>query len=260
MPSPFPGMDPYLERRTLWHSFHTLLIAELARGCRAVLPERYYVTVEQRAYLYLGDDPQEVQVPDLAVVRRFPGLVGAGKPAVGVLDAGVEVLLPSPEVLHQRYLEVRDLQENERVVTVLEVLSPSNKRPGSGRDDYIAKREDVLTSRTNLIEIDLLRIGPRLPAFGAPEGLDYSVLIARASTRPRARLIPFSVRDPFPEIPVPLHSDEPEPLLSLASVFAETYHTGSYGMRLPYRDEPDPPLTTEDAVWADALLRSVELR
>lgn len=259
MPSPFPGMDPYLERRTLWHPFHTLLIAELARACEAILPEHYYVSVEQRSYLLLGNDPEEVQLPDVNIVSNSAPAYPLSARTAGV-QAGIEVLVPAPAELLQRYLEIRDLGASERVITVIEVLSPSNKRPGVGRDDYIAKREDVLVSRTNLVEIDLLRSGPRMPAFGAPVGMDYSVLIARASSRPRAQLLPFSVRDSLPEFPLPLQAGEIEPMVSLAAVFENVYRIGRYHRRLRYDEAPEPPLLDEDERWSDALLREKGLR
>jgi hypothetical protein len=127
----------------------------------------------------------------VAVIGQ-PGPRGAGRSARDLQPAGVEVLVPAPEeLLLQRYLEVRDLQAGEEVVTVVEVLSPSNKhnkRPGEGRDDYIAKRTAVLAVRTNLVEIDLVRSGPRLPALGAPQGADYGILVSRVHTRPRLAL------------------------------------------------------------------------
>jgi hypothetical protein len=224
-----------------------------------VLPEHYYASVEERTYLVLGDDPEEVQLPDVLVVGG--GDPRTGRTAAAVLETpGVEVLVPAPAMLHQRFLEIRDLREGERVVTAVEVLSPSNKRPGVGRDDYAAKRGRVLSSRTNLVEIDLLRIGPRMGALGAPEGVDYSILIARAATRPHARLIPFGVRDPVPPFPLPLTPEDDEPSIDVTALLTDVYESGRYWMRLDYTRPPEPPLKPEDEAWADELLRGRGLR
>ena len=126
--------------------------------------------------------------------------------------------------------------------------------------DYAEKRGRVLASRSNLVEIDLLRGGPRLSALGAPEGFDYGILVARAETRPSAQLIPFGVRDPIPEFRLPLGPGDPEITVSLASVFNSVYEIGRYTMRIDYADAPEPPLRPEDEEWSDRLLRQSELR
>ena len=259
MRSPFPGMDPYLEHPHRWHPFHTLLVVRLGDAINEVLPEHYYASVEERTYIILGDDPEVVQLPDVLVVGGGAARTRRGGSAV-LEPAGVDVLVPAPETLHQRYLEIRDLREGERVVTAIEVLSPSNKRPGAGRDDYAAKRGRVLSSRTNLVEIDLLRVGPRMGALGAPEGVDYGILIARSATRPHARLIPFGVRDTIPPFPLPLAPEDDEPSIDVTAILRSVYERGRYGMRLDYTRPPEPPLNPEDEAWADELLRGRGLR
>ena len=171
------------------------------------------------------------------------------------------MLLPSPELLHQRYLQIRDGRDQKRVVTAVEVLSPSNKRPGLGRDDYAEKRGRVLSSRINLVEIDLLRTGPRLAALGAPEGADYSVLISRAHLRPIGQFITIGLREPLPDFPLPLAPDEDEPVVSLSAILDSVYEIGRYELQLDYRETPaSPPLSPEDEAWADGLLRQSGVR
>jgi hypothetical protein len=262
MPSPFPGMDPYLEHPHRWHGFHTRLVVRIGDALGEVIPQRYYVTVEERTYILDPTDPQRVRLPDVAVVERpapaeRPTAAGS---AVGLAEQGLEILVHVPDLLRQRYLEIRDLQDGDRVVTVIELLSPTNKKPGDGRDDYLEKRGAVLASETSLVEIDLLRQGPRMPSMGVPPGLHFGILVSRAHTRPHARLIPFSVRDPLPSFRVPLANDDAEAALDLKPLIDGVYDSGRYEMRIDYAQPAEPPLSKEDSTWADRLLREKGLR
>src|SRR5262249_8040420 len=138
--------------------------------------------------------------------------------------------------------------------------SPTNKLSGPGRDEYLLKRGAVLSTRTNLIEIDLLRAGPRMPAGGMPASAHYGILIGRGATRPHAVLLPFSVREPIPTFPVPLRPGGREPTVALAPASARIYQSNRLGRRIDYGHPPEPPLPVEDAAWADALLREKGLR
>src|SRR3954447_6493513 len=177
MPSPFPGMDPYLEHPYRWPSIHTQLISGLPAVIEPVLPERYTISVEERVYL---------------TVRKH-------------------------------YLEIRDPTAENELIAVIEALSPTNKSPGPGREEYLSKRAAVIASRTNLVEIDLLRAGPRMPAAGAPADYDYSLLVASYERRPRALLLPFGVRDPIPGFPLALREGDEQPMIDIASVLTSIY-------------------------------------
>jgi hypothetical protein len=201
-----------------------------------------------------------VQLPDVLVYGRQPAGAARSGAAVAEPREGIEVFINSPDVLKQRYLEIRDLEDDERVLTAVEILSPSNKRPGPGRDDYLTKRARVFDSLTNLVEIDLLRTGPRLEALGTPPGVEYSILISRAGDRPRAQLIPFGVREAIPEFPLPLAAGESEPRVALEQVLSHVYESRRYAGRIDYRLPPEPALKAEDEVWADRLLRERGLR
>jgi hypothetical protein len=137
---------------------------------------------------------------------------------------------------------------------VVEVLSPWNKRPGDGRDDFVERRGRILRSSTNLVEIDLLRSGPRLPAFGAPEGSAYSILLSAAARRPHGLLLPFGVRDPIPNFSLPLRPEDAEPEVDLKALVDEFYDTTRVAVRIDYTRPPDPPLNPEDEKWADRML------
>ncbi len=152
------------------------------------------------------------------------------------------------------------------VVTSIEVLSPTNKLPGRGRREYEEKRLETLGTRTSLVEIDLLRGGEPMPArlrdwpAGTRPPGDYRIVVARGWQRPWADVYAFTVRDSIPPFPVPLKRGDDEIEVPLQRLVHAVYDRGSYDLRLNYSAEAIPPLTGDDAAWADAFLRSRGLR
>ena len=159
----------------------------------------------------------------------------------------------------ETFLEVREVGSG-RVITLVEVLSPSNKRPGDGRDQYERKRLRVLGSQTHLVEIDLLRGGAPLPLRGTIAASHYRILVSRAGQPPRAALLSWSVREPIPPFVLPLQPGDAEPSLELTALLHGLYDRAGYDLRIDYREEPEPPLAGDDAAWVDALLRAAGLR
>jgi hypothetical protein len=146
------------------------------------------------------------------------------------------------------------------VVTVLEILSPANKRPGEGRDQYLRKRRVILSSLTNLVEIDLLRGGEAMPLKGCSAPSDYQIMISRAAQRPRAVVLTFQVAQPIPAFALPLYPGDPEPLVDLNRTLHDLYDRRSYDLRLNYRYPAEPPLRDAAATWVDTLLREAGVR
>jgi hypothetical protein len=178
--------------------------------------------------------------------------------ATAVASVAQTVVLPQFEEVRERYLEIRDVQTHA-VVTAIEMLSPSNKAPGGGREAYEEKRRQVLSTLTNLVEIDLLRGGKPMEMQPLPQG-DYRMLVRAGWERPQARLYACSVRQALPQVPVPLRRGEPEARLPLGVLLADIYARARYDLRLDYRQPPEPPLSPRDAAWADALLPGKGLR
>jgi len=174
----------------------------------------------------------------------------APAPAIGVAPQVVEV--PMPEEMHERYLVVYEVTTQD-VVTVIELLSLANKLTHEGREAYEAKRTIVLGSKTNLVEIDLLRAGRPLPPFQAGQS-DYRILISPAPTRPRDMAYTLSVRDPLPTIPIPLRPGDPEPTLPLNQLLHDLYDRARYDLAIDYSQPPVPPLHNDDMAWARQLL------
>ncbi|MGB0389096.1 MAG: DUF4058 family protein [Ardenticatenaceae bacterium] len=267
MSTPFPGMDPYLERSDLWPDVHNSLIAGLRDVLAPQLAPRYYVSVEERTYIAQKDKKSFAGRPDLGIVKRR---VRETRPAFVAATGGVAlaepvlVTLPILDYVRETFLEVRAV-DSDRVVTVIEILSPANKRAtGEGRKQYEQKRLDVLNTITHLVEIDLLRGG--IPMFIWEDQIkaDYRILISRCLQRPHGDLFPFDVRDPIPNFVLPLRrwpiDQQPEPVVQLGAVLHDLYDRARYDLRVDYTKEPTPRLSKEDAAWGDALLREASLR
>lgn len=260
MPSPFPGMDPYLEQDNLWRDVHLALISAIQRALAPAIAPRYYVALDERVYLSVGDPTTYVGRPDASLIRKRRRPERVVKEAAAVFASGlpVTVELPLPDEVRERFLEIREAATHE-LVTVIELLSPTNKSRSDGRSQYVKKRLQVLHSATSLVEIDMLRGGEPMPMANLPQS-DYRILVSRAWERPVGQLYPFGLRDPIPEVPIPLRAGEPEPKLNLNQLLHELYDQVRYDLRIDYHQEPDPPLREEDAAWVDRLLREVKVR
>ena len=257
MPSPFPGMNPYLEHPTLWPGIHNGLIAALQLFLAPQLRPRYYVALEERVYVTEPEQRTLVGRPDITVVRSSEA-EQTSKPSLS--DSPVlTVQVPVPDEVRETYLEVRETGTHH-VITVLECLSPTNKRPGRGRRMYEDKRLDILATHTHLVEIDLIRSGEPMPLIDQARRSDYHILVSRGDCRPYATLYPFGVRQPIPTFPLPLKAADPEPLIDIGQLLHELYDRAGYDLRMDYMIDPEPPLPAADAVWASRLLRQHGLR
>ncbi|MBI4602818.1 MAG: DUF4058 family protein [Planctomycetes bacterium] len=255
MPCPFPGMDPYLEKQPYWGDFTPGFIKFLAHELLAQLLPRYEVCVEE--YLYLAHE--EIRLhrvrPDVALTTRRSG-PSAPASGIALLEVATEDLeYPAYEPSTQRHLKVIQPRTG-RVVTVIEVLSPTNKAPGEdGIDAYLEKRAEYLAARTNLVEIDLLRGGERLPMAGDLPPGDYYVYVGRVQRKPRCQVIGWPWRRMIPAIPVPLLPEDGDAMVDLQAVFQAMYDFSFYERRLPYQEPLSPPLSEEEAAWVMELLK-----
>lgn len=258
MPSPFPGMDPYLEHPLLWPGLHRRLIVALADDLTPKVRPRYFVEVEERIYQSAVDGLVLIGRSDVHVVSTPAPKPAEVSPAATVV-APRTVRVPVPDEIRETFLEVRSVEEGE-VITVVELLSPTNKRPGEGRRTYEMKRQRILGSLTHLLEIDLLRAGQRLPVEPDTGKESYRILASRANRRPNAELFCFGVRDQIPPFAMPLRPGDPEPIVDLGAVLNSVYDRGGYDLRVQYGRNPTPPLEDDDARWADTHLREQGLR
>jgi hypothetical protein len=246
-------MDPYLEHPDFWPGVHHRLITAISDDLAPRLAPRYYVDVEERTVVALPGGGVSHPRPVVTVVD--PGL----REAVATYPPAGPVTVEVPEVLRLGYLQVRT-PGDRRVVTVIEVLSPFNKRPGSGRVDYERKRLLVLARPVHLVEIDLLRAGEPMPLGGAVPRSDYRILVSPWERRPSADLFAFGVNQPIPVIGVPLLPGDDPVTLDVGVLVHSVFDRGQYGLRIDYRQEPEPRLSADAAAWADRLLRAAGLR
>ncbi|MBW4681490.1 MAG: DUF4058 family protein [Microcoleus vaginatus WJT46-NPBG5] len=261
MPSPFPGMNPYLEHPEVWPEVHHRLITAIADILNPLVLPKYRVAIEKRVYELGGEKSVLVGIPDVIVHRQRTQTnpTSSNVAVVAPPATPVTVTVPMPEEVREGYLEVRELATGE-VVTAIEVLSPTNKRPGKGRQVYEEKRQQVLGSRTHFVEIDLLRGGEPLPVFGNEIEASYRILVSRGNCRPVADLYLFNLQNIIPSFPLPLRSGDVEPALDLQTVLNSVYERAAYDYIIDYNAEPALPLSESDAAWADTLLREKQCR
>ena len=241
------GMNPYLEDPELWTEVHAWLIVLLARSLNPLLTPKYRAAVEKRVYT----DALLVGIADVSVFQTDTD--SRPTAATQVLSQPIPVNVPMSEEVQESYLEIRQTGTGQ-VVTVIELLSPKNKRTGVGRDKYNAKRTKVLASRTHLVEIDLLRTGAAQPVSVQVQS-DYRILVSRAQQRPQAELYPFNLRDPIPRFRLPLMLESEEPVLDLKPILDEIYQAAALEMAIDYGKQPVPPLAVEDFRWIQQRLQ-----
>lgn len=257
-------MDPYIESSGLWPDFHERFLAYLGEVLQQALPEAYYAVLQSREEIGIaGLPPELVTFPDVAVKRKESGTARQGSaelPQGGVLLASQpeQLVASGAEALRVSFLEIREVPPGNRLVTLIELLSPSNKTQGPDREAFERKQMSFLASGVHWVEIDLLRGGQKLachPSFGLHcerKGYDFSVVVSR-STRRRPRLVVdlygFTIRTSLPVITLPLTEPDQDVLVDLGSVFRRTYSAGPYRKVLRYDRELIPPLPAADASW-----------
>jgi len=259
--SPFPGIDPYIESGD-WEDFHQGFVAELAAALVPRVRPRYIVRKERRIYVeHPGAEDERAIRRDLAVLSgNDTGSEIKTASASAPAASPVLVALPAPREQREAFLTIRD-QASLEVVTVIELLSPGNKRTGAdGRREYLRKREEILSSETHLVELDFLRGGQRLPTVDPLPPGDFFVFVCRAQRRYKAEVYAWGLRQPLPCIPVPLTAEDPDVQLDLQAVFTATYDRAGYDYSLDYSRTIRPPLHEANADWADRLLREKRLR
>jgi len=254
MPSPFPGMNPYLEHPELFPGLHHLLISEIARFLSPQLRPQYRVAVEVRMYETSEENSLLVGIPDVIVKSRqtVPDstMTNVVVTAVTAPTAQpIRVTIPMPLTIKEGYLEVREIG-TEILVTTIEILFPTNKRTGKGRQMYEEKREQVLLSRTNLVEIDLLRKGELMQFLGNNIASNYRILVCRGNQRPYGDLYAFNLPNVIPSFSLPLRSGDTEPVLDLQALLHEVYDIYGYDLVVDYSQEAVPQLSKTETVWA----------
>jgi hypothetical protein len=259
MPGPFPGMDPYLESPYLWQGFHGFVIGEITQELNAGLPPGLAANAEERVYIA----PLERSIiPDIHVVA-VDREAGTSRHGSAVLDRAEDhgFIASYPDEEPELFIAIRSLENWDEVVTIIEILSPSNKREGSvGRSAYVAKQRDTLHSHTNLMEVDLLRGGVHTAAAPkedlARHGEWHYLITVHRPVRAWHFEYWFSrLQNPLPDVKVPLTEGLADFNLPLQAAFDRAYDKGPYKRRIDYRR--DPPVDFDEATlrWIDRWLK-----
>ena len=258
MSCPFPGMDPFLEMPPCWGDFSPKLLTAISNALLPQLLPRYDLRIEE----YLVVTHEETRLhrvqPDVTI-STTEAWRPVAEGAVAVAEATtVELDYPEFEPHTQRHLRLIH-RPSGRVVTVMELLSPTNKAPSEdGMDAYLDKRAELLASGCHLIEFDLLRGGQRLPMAGPLPRGDYYVYVGRVGRRPRCQIMTWSLRAPLPTIPIPLLPEDPDVTLDLQAAFRAAYEASLYDRRLPYDQPLIPSLSAADETWLRQQLHEFE--
>jgi len=259
MRSPFPGMDPWLELH--WRDVHARLIIYIADHLQRHLPAPLVARAEESVSVDIEEDQPVLLRPDMAVTEdwRGGGDNGGVVTAVEPTTVADPLVLYAPEVELDRHVEIYDPTGGGRVVTAIEVLSPSNKLPGRARTAYQSKQRLFLSGGVNLVEIDFVRAGEW--TFSIDESVmppnrrtPYMVCVFRATRLGERAAYPLPLRERLPRIAIPLRPTDRDVTLDLQAVVDEAYEKGRYD-RTDYRRPLDPPLPAEDAEWATGVLR-----
>jgi hypothetical protein len=257
MPSPFPGMNPYLEREGSWHDFHERFIPTAAEEIGRQVRPAYIVRIDENVYVHELPEGNRGLLgrPDLYVVEGWAKKTAAVSDSPATLAAPARAqLVPLTVTERDGFIEIRD-GEDRRLITAIELLTPWNKEPGSDRNQYLTRRSRYFDTNVHLVEIDLLRGGPRLPLHPPPKG-DYCVIVSRAEERPEVGVWPIQLRERLPVIPIPLRTPDRAAQLDLQAILNRVYDAAGYGDYI-YRREPEPPLSAEDERWAREIVATV---
>jgi hypothetical protein len=260
MPSPFPGMDPYLEEPTLWPDFHASFLTYVRELLQPQLRPKYNARIEERIHLI---QPPHDYYPDISIIRH-PLRERPGTMTTAVTADEPYLIKALETEFREPYIEIVYLPTGD-VVTTIELLSPINKT-GEGRQRYRQKQQQILNTETSLVEIDLLRAGRHTVA--APEkqvremdGWRYLVSVKRAGRYGEFEVYFVPLDSRLPRCRIPLRPPDEDAVLDLPAVFERTYDVSGYEDFIDYREAPPPPpLSEEEMAWIESLLREKGLR
>jgi hypothetical protein len=229
MPSPFPGMDLFLEQPKLWPSFQHHLLSSLLQILTPGLENRYRTRMGTRQYV--------AEMPLFTTVLR--------------------------EEHNEQFGEIRNKTDG-RLVTLIEIVSLGNRTTPAGRMAYLDKRREAIVCRAGIVEIDLVLQGKPTLNYSR-DGLpvfDYAVTVTRSTTPERYEIYTATLAKRLPKFKLPLAQDDRDSMLDLQAAFARAYDLGAFGTLIDYKSPPPPdvPLGDTNRRWRDDLLKQVKLR
>lgn len=251
MPSPFPGVDPYLEAQGYWPEFHLKFLNYLQEALSDHLPDDYEARLDERVRMVdVAAEAEELFKPDLAILRTSGPRRGTGGGGVAVFEPERFTTIVYDED-REAYLKVLH-RADKQLVTVIELLSPGNK-VGGGRRDYLQRRSAILRQDVHLVELDLLLGGERLPMRRPLPPAHFCASVARVEARVEGRydcdVYSWTVRDRLPTLPVPLRAPDADVGIDLAAVYATVFERGRYARSVDYARPPVLSIDAEDQAW-----------
>jgi hypothetical protein len=262
MPSPFPGMDPYIEKPAIWPDFHDALVSAIRGLLQPQLRPRYVALMQERWFVVESDRPIR---PDVAVVTTGPE-TGPNSRATATMvdvDAPTSVFEIWREEVKQPFLQIIEPAAGNRVITAIEVLSPDNKSPGSGRDSYLQKRDEYWNGGANLVEIDLLRGGQPTVRLNEEQVASLSPFRYLAAVTRRwpskHEIYAFPLNQRLPKVAIPLAYDDQDVSLNLHAALERCWDEGPYPALLRYEDGPPADLTPAEQAWCRERLAAARL-
>ncbi len=227
MPSPFPGMDPFLETDKLWPVFHHQFIGSLFQILLPNLVDRYRARVGQRQYA--------TEMPLFTSIIR--------------------------EEHAEEFIEIRQRADG-RLVTLVDFVSPINKTTATGRAAYLDKRREARSANASIVEIDLVMEGQPLLDYsrdGLPEW-DYAVTVTRSTQPERYEIYTSTIQKRLPRFKLPLAVDDRDTVVDLQAAFARCYDLGGFAAQLDYRKTPPAVTEDTDVRWVHDLLVQLKMR
>lgn len=227
MPCPFPGMDPYLEEEKLWPGFQHQIVASLYQVLLPGLVDRYRARIQQRTYIS--------EQPLFTSILR--------------------------EEHQEEFIEIRQRVDN-RLVTLIDVVSPINKSRKQGRDAYLETRKAARGCNAGIVEVDLVLQGQPMLDYsrdGLPEW-DYAITVTRSTQPDRYEIYTTTLQKRLPRFKIPLATDDRDTVLDLQALFARCYDQGSFASQIDYRRDPSLKLDETDRKWIDEWLKSQKIR
>ena len=230
MPSPFPGMDPYLENPEIFPDFHDSVITYLREAVQARLPAPYFAALGRRVWIEVS---RRSVGPDVQIQRARAGLSSSRATVPSASPVAIQPIARpvTVKVAHDEFREpfveilIRG-DEGKRLVTSIEVQSLSNKTPGEqGRELYVRKQNEILSSKANLVEIDLLRAGQHVSAVPLEAvtdvcgDFDYHVSVHCYDNRDTFFVYPIALEGRLPPVAIPLLPGDSPVTVDLQSVF-----------------------------------------
>ena len=227
MTSPFPGMDPYVEDDKRWPAFQPLLVHALYQMLLPGLMDRYRARVGEREYT-------SEEALFTSIVRQEH---------------------------KEAFIEVRQRADG-RLITLIEVISPSNKITTEGKRIYRCRRDEVKRMNANVVEVDLILQGPTLfdCAKDAAPAFDYAVVVTRWTHPDRYEIYSATLPKRLPRFRVPLASDDRDTVLDLQAAVAKAFDQGNFIKSIDFARDPATHLTDENRKWLNERLKEEKLR